>query len=187
MPKKRRSAEESRKVILEAAHTLLLDDGPDAVKIARIAKQASISHPLILHHFGSTEGLILALQEKIAREIRQNLLDSLHNLPLETGLLQAFSALSSPRLARSMAWLIARGQSPFPPEEEQGLRMIQNLLHQKTGRDKADLGHMILLILFTMYGEGMFGSDLRKRLGVSDTSENKLAFQHWLLSLFSNS
>ena len=83
-----------------------------------------------------------------------------------------------------MAWLIARGQSSFPRKEEQGLRMIQKLLHQKTGRDKTELGHMILLILFTMYGEGMFGADLRKRLRLIDTPENKLAFQHWLLSLF---
>ena len=67
MPRKRRSAEEARREILEAAHALLLGEGPDALKIAKIAKRARISHPLILHHFGSTEGLVQALQEKVAR------------------------------------------------------------------------------------------------------------------------
>ena len=44
---------------------------------------------------------------------------------------------------------------------------------------------MILLILFAMYGEAMFGKDLRERLGVEHTSQTQQMFQQWLLSLFS--
>ena len=183
MPRKRRNAEEARREILEAAHALLIEEGPDALKVARIAKRAKISHPLILHHFGSTEGLVQSLQEKVARDIRDNLLNTMQEIPLRDGLQQAFVSLSARENARSMAWLIARGHSPFPPAEEQGLRHIQELLHLKTGRDRKELGHMILLILFSMYGEGLFGEELRKRLGVLHTEDNKQEFQHWLLSL----
>ena len=132
MPRKRRNAEEAKREILQAAHSLLIEEGLDSIKIARIAKKANISHPLILHHFGSTEGLMCSLQEKIARDIRENLMASLQKVPLQDGLNQAFAEMSSQDNVSGMAWLIARGHSPFPPSEEQGLRKIQKILHQKT-------------------------------------------------------
>ena len=185
MPRKRRSAEEAKSMILEAAQNLLLEKGPEALKIAHIAKKAQISHPLILHHFGSAEGVLFALQEAIARDIRTQLLDTMRSIPLNQGISQALTALSSPKQARLMAWLIVRGRSPFPPAEEKGLIKIQHVLHEKTGRSKEELNNMILLILFAMYGEAMFGKDLRERLGVEHTSQTQQMFQQWLLSLFS--
>ena len=47
MPRKRRSPEQARREIMEAAKTVLITQGPDALKISNIAKQAGISHPLI--------------------------------------------------------------------------------------------------------------------------------------------
>ena len=125
-----------------------------------------------------------ALQEKIARDIRETLMMSLQKMPLQDGLSQAFATMSSRENVRGMAWLIARGRSPFPPAEEQGLRQIQQVLHQKTGRDEKELGNMILLILFAMYGEGMFGEELRTRLGIEHSPQSQKKFQKWLLSLF---
>lgn len=181
MPRKRRTPEQARHEIMEAAKTILIAQGPDALKISNIAKQAGISHPLILHHFGSTDGLILALQNKIARDIREQLLHTFQNISIETGLIQVLSNLSSPTHARLMAWLIARGHSPFPPEEEKGLQQIRDVLHHKTGRPKKELNQLILVILFAMYGEGLFGRDLRIRLGIEDTKTDQEEFQTWLL------
>ena len=181
MPRKRRSPEQARREIMEAAKTVLITQGPDALKISNIAKQAGISHPLILHHFGSTDGLILNLQNKIARDIREQLLHTFQNISIEKGITQALGDLSSPTNARLMAWLIARGHSPFPPEEEKGLQQIRDVLHHKTGRPKKELNNLILIILFAMYGEGLFGEALRTRLGIEDPDTAQQDFQKWLL------
>ena len=181
MPRKRRTPEQARREIMEAAKEVLLSQGPDALKISNIAKQAGISHPLILHHFGSTDGLILELQNEIARNIREQLLHTFQNISIEQGLTQVLSNLSSPSHARLMAWLIARGHSPFPPEEEKGLQRIRDVLHEKTGRPKKELNHLILIILFAMYGEGLFGQDLRIRLGIEAPNNEQEEFQTWLL------
>ena len=186
MPRKRRSRAESKELILTAAQSLLLEKGPEALKVAHIAKRAKISHPLILHHLGSADGVLLALQEVIARDIRNQLLDSIESFSLEDDIFQVLSSLSSSNSGRLMAWLVVRGCSPFPPAEEKGLLQVLELLYQKTGRDKGELGQMILLMLFTMYGEAMFGEELRLRLGVEHTEETQKRFQIWLLSLFSN-
>src|SRR5258707_8723895 len=59
--RRRRSAAETRLAILEAAERRLLDKGPDAIRLQEIAADAGISHPAILHHFGSREGLVEAM------------------------------------------------------------------------------------------------------------------------------
>src|SRR5437764_12938817 len=57
----RRSAAEARDLILEAAEKRLIEGGPEALRLQELARDLGISHPLILHHFGSREGLIGAL------------------------------------------------------------------------------------------------------------------------------
>ena len=180
MARKRRNAEEARNEILAAAKTLLVDEGADALKLQRIARKAEISHPLVLHHFGSIEGVLVALQASIAREIRQTLLQSLQGLPVQEGVAHAMQALSSPHQGKLMAWLVSRGHSPFPPEGESGLLHIRDELQSRTGRNPTELNHMMLAILFAMYGEAMFGDDLRSRLQMTTNTETKRTFHHWL-------
>ena len=59
--RRRRSAAETRDAILEAAERRLVDGGPEAIRLQEIAADAGISHPAILHHFGSREGLVEAM------------------------------------------------------------------------------------------------------------------------------
>lgn len=47
----------ARASIRNAALRLFADHGPDAVTVREIAKQAGVSPALILHHFGSKDGL----------------------------------------------------------------------------------------------------------------------------------
>src|ERR1700730_12948685 len=59
--RRRRSSAETRTAILEAAERRLLGGGPEAIRLQEIAADAGISHPAILHHFGSREGLVEAM------------------------------------------------------------------------------------------------------------------------------
>src|SRR6202046_1147125 len=59
--RRRRNTADTRPAILEAAEHRLLAGGPEAIRLQEIAADAGISHPAILHHFGSREGLVEAM------------------------------------------------------------------------------------------------------------------------------
>src|SRR5437870_13899038 len=69
----RRTPEEARRLILETAQSLIASTGPEGLRLQDIAAAAGISHSLILHHFGSREGLVRALTQQAAAELRDKL------------------------------------------------------------------------------------------------------------------
>ena len=68
-PRRRRSPEVARKEILDAAQRRLAEGGPDAIRLQDIAADVGISHPTILHHFGSRSGLLVALDDRAIRAL----------------------------------------------------------------------------------------------------------------------
>ena len=70
----RRTPEEARRVILDAAERRLSELGPEGIRLQEIAADVGISHPTILHHFDSREGLVLALTQRATDQLRADLL-----------------------------------------------------------------------------------------------------------------
>ena len=66
--RRRRTKEEARDEILSAAAKRLLDDGPDALRIADVAADGGMSHPPLLHHVGSRGGLARGGQCRYSRD-----------------------------------------------------------------------------------------------------------------------
>lgn len=54
-----------RTAILDAAQKRLARLGADGLRLQDIARDVGVSHPTILHHFGSRDGLIVAMVEHI--------------------------------------------------------------------------------------------------------------------------
>lgn len=50
-----------RAQVLEAAATVVADDGPDAVSLRELARRAGVSHAAPAYHFGDRRGLFTAL------------------------------------------------------------------------------------------------------------------------------
>ncbi len=46
--------------------------GPAGLRLQEVAKAAGVSHPTILHHFGSREGLIQALNLRSVEQFRRS-------------------------------------------------------------------------------------------------------------------
>src|SRR5215475_9913245 len=70
-----RAALPTRDVILNAAHRRLIDGGPEAIRLEKIAADAGVSHPAILHHFGSREGLVEAMVLDSLQRLQAQLLE----------------------------------------------------------------------------------------------------------------
>ena len=128
MGRRRRTPPEAREHILNVAEALVVEHGPDALRVARVAEAAGVSHPTILHHFGSAANLLSSLHHRIARRVRDELVAELEGKDATEDRVdaigRALARIADPRMGRMIAWLVASGREPFPPEEEQGLATV---------------------------------------------------------------
>lgn len=86
--RKRLSQEESRTVALEAARSLLIELGPQAVTLKAVAARIGRTHANLLHHFGSAAGL----QKALARHLAETICAT-----IEDAVIASRSGIGSPR------------------------------------------------------------------------------------------
>lgn len=190
----RRTPEEARTQILEAASTRLSTDGPEGLQLAEIAAVAGMAHSTVLHHFGSAEGLRVALAEKMVEKLLGDVLAVLDAaggaVPTDhTILFRVFEVLSDDGNARLLAWTMLKGM-----ELEAGRDTIAGLF-AKLGReiaavimndnDQIDQGtaerearFIIHLAALTAVGDGVAGPYLASVIGLSER-EAKSTFRDW--------
>src|SRR5260370_5308740 len=114
----RRTPEEAKRLILETAQALIARTGPQGLRLQDIATAAGISHPLILHHFGSRAGLVRALNREAAAELKDRLVASLTQPEYSIGeqLDQVFDAFRAGLAPRHASTLVAESDGgPAPP------------------------------------------------------------------------
>src|ERR1700733_7464843 len=115
-PKKKgapRTPGDARERILAVAERMLGEVGPDGLRLQEIAREVGISHPAILHHFGSRQGLVQAVVERATASIEADIVASLSS---EEGELDAaaliervFRTFFDRGHARLIAWLSLSG------------------------------------------------------------------------------
>ena len=112
--RRRLPAEEARARILEAAERKLSEVGPEGLRLTDLAAALGISHPAILHHFGSREELIIAVITRATARLNARLTDAIesgahgHAALLEM-IAEYYGAEGNARL---IAWLVLSGRSP---------------------------------------------------------------------------
>lgn len=192
----RRTAEEAQRVILDAAEKRLVAHGPEGIRLQDIAKDVGISHPTILHHFESREGLVLALAQRVVAQLREELLaafsgpETLHN-DVHPILDRVFDVLSRQGHARLIGWMILGGTMP-PPQVEL-LRELTDLIHpmrvaecnalKLVVPDRDDTMFVVMLGAVTAFGDGLFGPLVRASAGVANDPRIPQQFHSWFADL----
>jgi TetR/AcrR family transcriptional regulator, repressor for neighboring sulfatase len=187
----RRTPEEARRLILETAQALIARAGPEGLRLQEIAAAAGISHPLILHHFGSREGLVRALVQQAVAELRDKLVAAMGSAEhsLEQELDQVFDAYRD-GLAQRLAWLATidpAGEAVGPTI----MRDIADTLHARRVAaappgvvpDRADTESLVHLIAVAAFGDALVGTRLRRSAGLPPTRETERRFRAWLAAL----
>jgi AcrR family transcriptional regulator len=188
----RRSPEEARRLILDTAQELIARAGPEGLRLQEIAGAAGISHPLILHHFGSREGLVRALVQEAVAELRDKLIAAMGSAEssLEQELDQVFDAYRN-GLAPRLAWLATID----PTGEQVGpatiMRDIADTLHARrvavappgTAPERADTEMLVHLIAVAAFGDAIVGTRLWRSAGVPTTKDTDRRFRAWLAAL----
>src|SRR6202789_945817 len=115
--RKRRTAEEARNAILDAAERLLVVSGPAGIGLQEVAGDVGVSHPTVLHHFGSREGLIEAVVARALDSLHAGLLAAVQTAPKGpdkvTALLDSvFETMTRGGHGRAFLWLALSGYAP---------------------------------------------------------------------------
>jgi AcrR family transcriptional regulator len=77
----RRSPQQARQHILEAAMRVLSQDGPAACGLKDVAEAAGVSHALITHYFGTYDALVEAAVTEAMARLRARLISRAMALP----------------------------------------------------------------------------------------------------------
>jgi AcrR family transcriptional regulator len=189
--RRRRSAEQARREILDAAEHRLRAAGPDSIRLMDVARDVGVSHPTILHHFGSREGLI----EAVVRRAFDNLeAELVAELAADTGtertaalLERVFRVLGDHGYARLLAWLVLSDRAPESPPAEH-LSAIARVAHahrvaQHGEAPFEDTLFSLLLAALAMFGDAVAGDVIRASGGLAGDADASRRFRLWLARL----
>lgn len=109
--RRRRSPEEARVEILDAAERVFVEFQPDQVGLKEVAREAGVSHALITHYFGTYAAMVEAALERRIRALRETMLARLREagaLARPAQMIEVlFRGLADPVHLRLMKWMMA--------------------------------------------------------------------------------
>jgi AcrR family transcriptional regulator len=188
----RRSAEEAKNVILDAAEKRLREQGPAGIRLQDIAADVGVSHPAILHHFGSRDGLMEAVVRRALDGLRGAVLDKVRQemgreVNIASILETVFAILAERGHARLVAWLVLEGARPR--DEARHVRSMAEAAHVRMveggwteGRhfEFEDMLFTVMLVGMAALGAGVAGDVIRFSAGLENDKEAEARFRRWI-------
>jgi AcrR family transcriptional regulator len=194
--RRRRSAGVAREEILDAAQRLLSQGGPDAIRLQDIANDVGIAHPTILHHFGSRNGLIEALDARAIHALTDDvarILQSDKGPPAGELIERVAETMDQQGLAQLIAFWAMR--EPGEPSSLDGTdpaalvadvsKLIRGRLEQVEGveADRLEaISFRVRLAVFAMFGQALIG-DALSPVTVKERDAERHRFRQWLSEL----
>jgi AcrR family transcriptional regulator len=164
-------------------------EGMAGLRLQDVARAAGLSHPTILHHFGSREGLVRALNQRSLEALRNSVIERLGSAQSgDDNIKQAFAAYRD-GVAQRILWLIQSA----PPETPGGLRFFDEIveaLHALrlkfaapgTVPDIEDTRAVIHLTTIAAFGDAVIGPRLRQETGEKERVA-RARFESWFAQL----
>jgi AcrR family transcriptional regulator len=198
-PRRRRTADAARREILQAAERRLQESGPAGLRLQDVAADVGISHPAVLHHFGSREALVHAVIQQAIIGLQEDLVRSLSatqvgEAPDASALFErVYETLFERGHARLMAWLLLSGYEPFNETARANWAEIGRVTHalrlkRAKGKNKPayeDTMFAILLSSLALFGQAIAGRATFRVAGLEADPRTERRFREWLASLLS--
>ncbi len=169
----------TRETILDCAQKRLARLGSDGIRLQDIARDAGVSHPTILHHFGSRDGLIVALVQHIGEmfvsEIIRRIPIGVNTVPIELSKVGfVFEILCDKGFGILIGWAYKQRPADIAPVIDN----LFNMAYEKLLKHKADLdqrapdqdwskqlAYCIRIALMAAAGETLIGKPVGFALG----------------------
>ncbi len=115
--RRRLGAADAREAILAAAESLLVEAGPEGLRLTEVAMRAGVSHPNVLYHFGSAAELQAQLAQRVAARLANEVVSAFGTgapgcLPVDRAVEAVFRVFDERGYARLLAWLELSGNEP---------------------------------------------------------------------------
>ena len=182
--RRRRTAEESRSLILEVAARRLREYGLEGLNITGVAEEAGIPHATLIHHFGSSGGMRDALVDKMTLDLMEDLVSALgEKVPPRELIGNVFDALAAGGHAKLIAWRAVDGETdPGNYDLDAVTEMFDRLVATSSEVLNPDtqetLRRHIYLVAIAAIGHGLAGGTLARALGMS--AQEVETFPEWL-------
>lgn len=197
--RRRLSAEDARERILEAAERKLGEVGPEGLRLTELAAELSISHPAILHHFGSREELVRAVVVRAMSRFNERLVAALEGgrgAGREALLDMIAEFYGSAGNARLLAWLVLSRRTPRARAGAEGARVLERVITLAHARrtallpereiDFEDTRFRSQLSALALLGDAIFGDLIRHASGDAVGAEASHAFRKRLAKLLAD-
>lgn len=193
----RRTAEEAKSIILDAAERRLRELGPAGIKLQELAADVGVSHPAILHHFGSRDGLVEAVVRRALDTLRDETLEEVRQhmrreVDIPSILDAVFGILAERGHARLVAWLILEGKNPRDDSrlmralaEAAHVRMVSGGWTEGRHFEFEDILFTVMLVGSAALGSGVAGEAMRFSSGIENDEGAEGRFRKWLSALLS--
>lgn len=167
----RRTPDEARDAILQAARDRLLRFGLEGLKVADVAADVGMTHATLIHHFGSSAGMRRALVERMAKELLtefMGVIDSEPPSPARRGemLVKLFRTLSNDRHAQLFAWLALEAADSFGDTDRATEALLEAFLarvvRQDGSMDRDAARYGVILAITSAIGLGIAGPWLER-------------------------
>jgi AcrR family transcriptional regulator len=176
----RLSQEQSRSAALEAARTLLIEAGPQAVTLKAVAARIGRTHANLLHHFGSAGGLQAELARFIGGRVTAGIAEAVQRArqgeadPREI-VDRTFDAFDREGGGALAAWMILSGnRDALDPI----LESIHTLVDQLgRGHEDRPVHEMTLWLVLAALGDSLLGGPMAEALGLPREKARELARQ----------
>jgi AcrR family transcriptional regulator len=180
IPRKRLKPEISRSVALEAARSLLLAHGPQAVTLKAVAAKIGRTHANLIHHFGSAAGLQSELARAIAERVTQQIartveLERSGQADVREIVDETFDAFSKEGAGALAAWMILSGnRDALDPI----LSSIRSLVDQLSfGHEERHVPESTLALVMWALGDSLLGEAITDALGLKRDAARAIAAQ----------
>jgi AcrR family transcriptional regulator len=178
--RRRLSPEESRDAALEAARTLLLEAGPQAVTLKAVAAKIGRTHANLLHHFGSAAGLQKALVASIAVTVTAQIGEAIlrsreadHN-PREVVNL-TFDAFDKGGAGALATWMILNGNVDVLDPILEAIQRLVDMIAKDHDHVSHSLEEETLQLVLIAMGDALLGAPMAKALGLPREKARELA------------
>jgi AcrR family transcriptional regulator len=193
-PRRRLDAEAARALILDATEKRLVVVGPSGIRLQEVAADAGVSHPTVLHHFGSRELLVKAVIARSLHAINAALVEAIESssgdeTQLEGVLESVAVALEESGHGRVILWLALEGHRVDAAD----VRLIDvveathtlRLAHKKNAKrpTREDTAHTVVLAALALVGGSVLAPALLENAGLGADARAGTRFRKWLARL----
>jgi len=176
--RERLSSADSRAAALEAARTLLIEEGPQSVTLKAVGAKMGKTHANLLHHFGSAAGLQAELARHIGKRVTAGIATAVEQArageadPREI-VDRTFDAFGKEGAGALAAWMILSGnRDALDPIMESVHELVDQL---GEGHEDRPVHETTLWLMLAALGDSLLGEAMARALGLPPEKARELA------------